>query len=348
MINDDYFTEDISCMYEVDTSELSEGMIIKNHDEMCVLVDEDYCEGNERKAQLKRWRRYFRFTKKGHKYIIHEIYDIPLPNDDKRAIGNNKIYQQHMELVLLNYLARKCTTEITDVELTKKKIYTITGMCNDSYINTVPNNTFDMKDFYRRTHFKFDRLIDSMLSNLKHRYIINIGKGHKICNNKTQRSATHDEETKILEAKNIVLQNMGLNKCTEVYQKFRNFEFYKRLDKLLKQKYNWDKCYHVYILSFFKHSVEESIIQYRQELDVIKQERIALNNKIINSVDNQASKIYEKNKKEYEEYERIIKEAEEKLMYKDCDAISIPNKPFKLHYDYVGNQIELSKRFLAL
>lgn len=53
--------------------------IVKNYKIMCELLKEPEKEGNSKRAQMKEWKRYFDFEREGQKYIIKEIYDIPLP-----------------------------------------------------------------------------------------------------------------------------------------------------------------------------------------------------------------------------------------------------------------------------
>ena len=45
--------------YEIDTSGLELGMVVKNYKEMCRILGEEITDGNSKKAQLKEWARYF-------------------------------------------------------------------------------------------------------------------------------------------------------------------------------------------------------------------------------------------------------------------------------------------------
>lgn len=48
---------------EVDTSQLSEGLEVKNYRALCELVGEEPKTGNGKKAQLKEWERFFAMEK---------------------------------------------------------------------------------------------------------------------------------------------------------------------------------------------------------------------------------------------------------------------------------------------
>lgn len=60
------------------------GNVVKNYKVMCELLNEEITDGNSRKAQINRWKRYFDFHKEGQKFIIDEIYDEPLTAIDQR------------------------------------------------------------------------------------------------------------------------------------------------------------------------------------------------------------------------------------------------------------------------
>lgn len=53
--------------------------IVKNYKVMCELLKEFEKSGASKRAQQTEWKRYIDFEREGQKYIIKEIYDIPLP-----------------------------------------------------------------------------------------------------------------------------------------------------------------------------------------------------------------------------------------------------------------------------
>lgn len=66
---------------------------IYSYQELCELFNEQKKTGRSKQYQLKEWSRYFKFEKSinpktnkvGNKYIITEIYDIPLEKEDGRG-----------------------------------------------------------------------------------------------------------------------------------------------------------------------------------------------------------------------------------------------------------------------
>lgn len=65
--------------WEIDTSTLVVGMVIKNYKELCAILNEEAKTGKAKQLQLKNWKRYFDWEKDGQKFIIVDIYDTPLP-----------------------------------------------------------------------------------------------------------------------------------------------------------------------------------------------------------------------------------------------------------------------------
>lgn len=53
--------------------------IVKNYKVMCELLKEEERTGNSKRSQQVEWKRYIDFERDGQRYIIKEIYDIPLP-----------------------------------------------------------------------------------------------------------------------------------------------------------------------------------------------------------------------------------------------------------------------------
>lgn len=69
---------------------LSEGQVIKNYKELCLLLNEPIKSGKSKNLQLDDWLRYFEYARQGNKYIIEKIYKEPITKEDKRGNGNNK------------------------------------------------------------------------------------------------------------------------------------------------------------------------------------------------------------------------------------------------------------------
>lgn len=82
---------------------------IKNYKELCSLLHEEVKSGKSKQLQIKNWKRYFTWDNHGHKYIINEFYDKPLPEEENilkyklmqyaifEAIKNHYSYQYKLQ-----------------------------------------------------------------------------------------------------------------------------------------------------------------------------------------------------------------------------------------------------------
>ena len=86
--------------------------IVRNYKTMCELLNEVPMDGNSRKAQVNRWKRYFDFHKDNQKFIIDEIYDEPFATDDARK-RREGLYVKYIELLLLEFLSRQQDYKVT-------------------------------------------------------------------------------------------------------------------------------------------------------------------------------------------------------------------------------------------
>jgi len=82
---------------EIIKIKLSIGMAIKNYKEMCILLEEKEKKGKSRLLQIANWERYFKWHKDGQKFIIDEVFEMPIEKIDNRGISkgsrnNNRKY----------------------------------------------------------------------------------------------------------------------------------------------------------------------------------------------------------------------------------------------------------------
>jgi len=329
--------------------------IIKNCKEFCkILNQEPKTNTNSKKAFEKEISRYLLFEKDKQKYIIIEIYNEPLPKDDKRSLGNNSIYVQHIEILLLNYLSKQQGFKTT---LTLKNLFLLMGMINNEYIKedkeklklSSENITdFQINHFYQRTYQKLRKIIFDTLRNLKNRClidyeeltVINIKEVSTISNmmNTITRIATDEEKKNITNVKKIVLNEMGLDSITLVHLKFKHVDFYNRVNILLKQKYNINYVYtDIKILFTHKHIIEAL------EIAELNMQKYMLNDKVITAVNEQARYNLDKSIDNYnEQIEEFLK-----------GIIGVANslvlsKFFKLSDTYLDAQFELAELLLRL
>ena len=333
---------------------LTTGQTIKNYKTLCTLLNEQEQAGNSKKSQHKEWQRYFDYEKVGQKYIITEIYSNPLPKQDKRSLGNASIYVPHIELILLNYLSKQQGFTAT---LTLKKLFLLMGMINLDYIEEdketlkLQNDNitdYQINHFYQRTYQKIRKILFDTLRNLKNRCLIDYEEVTMIniiepdineVLHTNIRPATDEEKKNILTIKKIVLNEMGLDSITLVHLKFKHKEFYNRVNELLKEEYNINYIY-TDIKILFNH---EHIIKALAQAE-LNMQKIMLNTKVINAVNEQAKYNLEKSQADYDQQ---VEEYMNHIIGKPSQITL--SKFFRLTEDkYLNAQLELAELLLRL
>lgn len=110
---------------------LKVGQVIKNYKELCELLDIEAKGGASKIAQHKEFDRYFEYEKQGHKYIITKIYENPKERIDNRMNGNNTVFADDIEKLILNILASSKDDTIT---IARGQLYKMLNMCNENYL----------------------------------------------------------------------------------------------------------------------------------------------------------------------------------------------------------------------
>ena len=249
--------------------------------------------------------RFFNFEKIGRgKYKILEIYGEPLPIIDRRDEGNRSIYTHYIELVLMNYLAKKGTHVET---FTMRDLWKLLGMVNEKYgkisnetLTNIDNciTSFEINNFYLRSDKKLRQILLSALGNLRSRRLIDWNIQTVICkgkNGKEEWFVANDEEEKlILETEYSVLHKMGFTKMFQVLSSFKRNEFYDATEEILYKKKQWKNYYKRYKIIFNANNIKESIPDVEAGLN-----KALLNAKIISFLNNEAQKLYDAKLEEY-------------------------------------------------
>ena len=284
----------------INTKELLNKDVVKNYKEMCKLLNQEEKTGNSKKAQEKEWKRYFKWEKQGQKYIIEEIYENPLPVQDKRKNGNHNIYMQYIEVLLLSFLSQKKGYTYT---LTQKRWWKELGMVNKKYgLNTEQEKErlkkinysitdFEINSFYGRTHRKLTDIFTGALKSLRNRRLIDFSKETIMVDADGIYMLSDDnDKCNILEAEREVLQEFGYEKMIQVQLSFKTKSFYKRVYEILDEKYGI-KYYFKQIRIIYTSTDIINALPILQE----KLNKKLLNERIVDTLDKQAYQRYYKN-----------------------------------------------------
>ena len=333
---------------KVNISNLQKGTVAKNYKDMCTLLDCEPCTGNGKIFQIKNWQRYFNFKKAGHKFIITEIYDTPLPQSDARKVKEGK-YNKYIELLLLRYVS---TCENNMLEITKKGLYKILGMVNQNYdILTYDNCTgtvdhdmghkiskFNINNFHQRVENKFSKILYNTLDSMKKRNLIHYCKkiiitaddGYDLERGGSITALPYHEGI-IEDMFQKVLDEWGYANLSQVSLRYKTKEFYEEVNKRLNDEYEWKGFYTHILISMLDHEDAQhlSAEDIRGLSPSVQRERF--NNLLIEDINGQVDSKYEKYQSETVE-----------------DICSGKIKGFRYDESYLEAQKELSDYFLSL
>lgn len=105
---------------------LKVGQIYKSYRQVCEALCEDVRGGSSKMAQIKEWNCYFKYEKDGNKFIIKEIYTVPLKKEDGRGGGFNRKYHSirlsHPDVI--KHIRDSNGHDLNDITMTSSAILT--------------------------------------------------------------------------------------------------------------------------------------------------------------------------------------------------------------------------------
>lgn len=318
------------------------GKTYKNYKNMCDVLQEPIKNGKSKTYQMKEWKRYFNFEKVGQKFLVTEIYQVPLKNEDLRNKGNNSIYVQYIELLLLNQLAKEPNWRCA---LTKQKLFEILGLTNKKYKEKPYKElmefnssikTFDINHFYQRANQKLEQILFGALKNLKNRCLISYSEQIVIVDQNNETKIASDKEIKLINSiYKQVLNEMKYISLTQVFLKFKGDDFYNRVNEILYERYKWQYTYKQYKLIYTKEDVIQEIPNVEARIT-----KLQLNDKVINVMNLQANKKYNDNQSKLKE--EINKYLGSDKVWGDVSESIVDKKQLNL-FVYKDNYVEIQK-----
>lgn len=311
------------------------GQEIKNYKVLCQILNQEECGGNQRKLQLANFQRYFEYQKVGQKFIITDIFDEPLEKDDKRKLGNNSVYVKYIEVILLHFLSKQ--KNYTCV-LRKNQIWLLLGMINNKY-DAVSNkeleeldyctNAFAVNHFYQRCNQRLERILFTALNNLKNRKLLSYFEQIIIVPVDGSGFIASDNDIRRLDAvSRSVLETMGFESMIQVYCRFKSREFYDEVNYRLRELYDWRYSFKQYKLIYTPENIIKAIPESEIQL-----QKLTLNEQIIDTINNGALALLEKNN---ELWNRAYEKAKNEWL---AFGIGEPHIPNSLVVDENGKKV---------
>lgn len=267
------------------------GMIVKNYKEMCELLGEKTKGGDSKKAQLKEWNRYFRYSKDGNKFIIEEIYEEVKDKNNNHGGSRYNVYGDVIQLLILNLLGR----EKGVMTIGKNKLQTLIGMTNYNF-NTgrskmedlakiLETSIYTVQDFYNTNEDNLKSAIENSLRILNDKRIISyeITLKGKVSGSSHYRDLTDDEKDLVLLVEGRVLKQMGYDRISDV-RCTSDWKGYKeKCLNLFKELTSLDYYFDAYKLWVNKDFAEEEKIKLLESI-VMSNEEFIENKKSLNNI----------------------------------------------------------------
>ena len=232
---------------EVDISKLYIGMVVSNYKEMCSLLEQPPTTGNAKKAQLGLWSRFFNWERNGNKYVITEIYEIPLPEE----IRGDAVFSKYIEKQLTLALAQQPDGVFCFTDSTIYKALNMVGSDYDllkTYESTVKEldkveneiSWYGMWLLRSQAKAKLRRILDNALESMKKRSLIVYKRENAVRHSKDGEpmSATDEENNLILEAQQFALKEFGYEVLPAAINSKESSEFYKHVNQYLYDNYH--------------------------------------------------------------------------------------------------------------
>jgi len=329
------------------------GQKIKNYKIMCNILDEDERNGGKSKvAQIKEWKRFFNFEREGHKFKVIEIYDVPLPKQDERRLGNNSIYISSIELILTDFLLKQ---KDNNYVLTKNRWFYLLGMVNRNYLEekyedylvSIGISPLYINDFIFRSKNKLNTILFTSLDNMKRRNLVDYVQQIVIkpIEGKNFVANTKQEE-QIIDVEQAALIEMGYKKMGDLFYKTGLLiKFFNKVEKELIKQYKWKGYYKQYDLTYLGNNNIKNVT-----CDLINDEKVKLNTNIIDALNNHAEKRYKKQCESFEAWERLYNVDDfwvDLVLSEDMkQSFEIPKKPFIFNDDYIYVHKELCNKLI--
>lgn len=283
---------------EVDTSNLRVGMVFKNYTELCKYLEGRRIDGDSKDHTLSKWRRYFDWRNENRKFIITEIYDIPLPKDPR----GDAVYTKYIELILTLALAQ---IEDGVFYTTYGALYKALNMVGSSYdrlktydstmdeISRADNeiSAYGMWVLRSQAKAKLRRILTNALKSMQSRRFIffYVEQAISYSDDDKELEAASDEELKyILEAQQAALKKFNYPVYEAAINSKDGNEFLRYVNKYLYDKYGIYKHIQrikiVYRRPYYMDEVVASMLKkYRKMAMEYYETRKQLNDTIVDS-----------------------------------------------------------------
>lgn len=332
---------------------------------MCDLLNEQIKNGgSSKRAQLKKWKRFFNYENKGNKFIITEIYDSEKP----KAYRADDIYTEFIQIILHNQLIMADNNIIVR---TKRQLFEMCGMVNNAFIDSMQKEIklskffksndlsqkqlkWHMSEFNNRIVSRLNPILYNSLNRLQKNKYLEYFVVYTICqkdkNNKLEYHDATDIELSYYKAiEKEIKDEMNITRLNDWICE----EYYKKINTRIYELFEWE-CYYKQIkIIMNKNNVLKYVENNNSNLKKqIKDNKINVNDRVVRLLNNVIEDTYNKNNKIVEDFKDSKEEVEwgiyDRNWVSDDEIKSCTGIKRVLKENYVLLQQQLVKMFINI
>ena len=254
----------------------------KNWKEICKAMDWKITGGDYKKARLSELGIICKYSKNGNSYIIEEIYDIKYENIDLRKLGNNTIYGDNLQQMIVDMCS---ISDVIDnngtIRISITKMMSLFNLINKNYITgrdninklsvakKIPIET--IYDFYDNSFSNSRRNILRALNSLQNKFLINFKNDIMlILDDDNNRIANDIDILLITKIEDEVAKEMEIKDKKHVFLQRRWDEFKSRVNSILSN--SSDICGYYKVISIYPgQRFMKMILEAKQKDNIMKQ-----------------------------------------------------------------------------
>ena len=277
------------------------------YSDLCNIFQEQQLKGNQKQAQISRWRRQYLFDNDPsdpRTFILKEIYDVPLEPMTK---GRKSEYFQYIRdiIVLMCYTDRRnMSSQYSDYyqfQASKTQLYKLFGFFNQRFLEVCYGKDKNLdKSKYEAIYKQFENevfsksydILESVRKKLKNEQLIDSHDTVEVLirdehGEEYWKQLSEKEQADLMTIKKEVLEEMEIKSLSQVYFSGKFQRFHSRVLEIIREKYDW--LYYREAISFWviKEAVNKEVKQilekygYDAEEDVVNKKALKLNEKMM-------------------------------------------------------------------
>lgn len=277
------------------------------YSDLCRILQEQQLRGNQKQAQLSRWRCNYLFDKDPvdpRVFILKEIYEIPLEPMTK---GRKSEYFQYIRdiIVLMCYTDRhNASSQYSDYyqfQASKTQLYKLFGFFNQKFLEVCYGRDKDIdKSKYEAIYKQFENevfsksydILESVRKKLKNEQLIDSHDTVEVLikdesGEKYWQQLSEREQADLMAIKKSVLEKMEIKSLSQVYFSGKFQQFHNEVLSEIREKYGWQ--YYREAISFWviKDAVNKEAKQilekygYDAEENAVQRKALKLNEKMM-------------------------------------------------------------------